>query len=129
MQGALTDAGITAQQLGYINLHGTATPLNDLMEAYAVNGLNAGNVPASSTKALTGHTLGAAGAIEAVFCWLALAKQDGLPKHVWDGVKDSDLADIHLYQGGSLQYPIEHCLSNSFAFGGNNVSLVFSRGK
>lgn len=129
MQGALTDAGITAQQLGYINLHGTATPLNDVMEAYAVNGLGAGNVPASSTKALTGHTLGAAGAIEAVFCWLALVKQDGLPKHVWDGVKDSDLADIHLYQGGSLHYPIEHCLSNSFAFGGNNVSLVFSRGK
>ncbi|MDV6316391.1 beta-ketoacyl-ACP synthase [Idiomarina sp. HP20-50] len=126
MQGALADAGVTAEQLSYINLHGTATPLNDQMEAYAVNELGAAKVPASSTKALTGHTLGAAGAIEAVFCWLALAKQNGLPKHVWDGVKDSEMVDINLYEGG-LAHAIEHCLSNSFAFGGNNVSLVFSR--
>lgn len=129
MQGALSDAGLTAGQLGYINLHGTATPLNDQMEANAVNKLGAAKVPASSTKAMTGHTLGAAGAIEAVFCWLALVKQNGLPKHVWDGVKDTDMADINLYQGDGQQFPVEHCLSNSFAFGGNNVSLVFSRGQ
>jgi len=129
MQGALSDAGLTAKQLSYINLHGTATPLNDKMEAFAVNELGAAQVPASSTKAMTGHTLGAAGAIEAVFCWLALTKQNGLPKHAWDGVKDFDMADINLYQSNSGQQSVEHCLSNSFAFGGNNVSLVFSRGK
>lgn len=129
MQGALSDAELSAEQLSYINLHGTATPLNDKMEAFAVNELGASQVPASSTKALTGHTLGAAGAIEAVFCWLALTQQNGLPKHAWDGVKDSDITDINLYQGDSWQIPVEHCLSNSFAFGGNNVSLVFSRGK
>lgn len=127
MQGAMADAGITADELGYINLHGTATPLNDKMEAYALHQLGLQSVPASSTKGLTGHTLGAAGAIEAVMCWLALTKQNALPRHVWDGEADPELDEITLYQGGAPAKPVQHCLSNSFAFGGNNVSLVFSR--
>lgn len=127
MKGAMADAGISADELGYINLHGTATPLNDKMEAYALHQLRLQAVPASSTKALTGHTLGAAGAIEAVMCWLALTKQNALPYHAWDGEPDPELDEITLYQGGTPTKPVQHCLSNSFAFGGNNVSLVFSR--
>lgn len=129
MQGALTEAGVDVSELSYINLHGTATPLNDKMEAHAVTELGLQHIPASSTKALTGHTLGAAGAIEAVMCWLALSKQSGLPKHAWDRQTDSDIQPLNLYQGESLAKPVKHCLSNSFAFGGNNVSLVFSKGE
>ncbi len=128
MGGALYEAGIETADLGYINLHGTATPLNDKMEAHAVTELGLQRIPASSTKALTGHTLGAAGAIEAVMCWLALERQNGLPKHAWDGQQDPDIKPLNLYQGEPLAKPVNHCLSNSFAFGGNNVSLVFSKG-
>ena len=129
MRGALYEAGIETADLGYINLHGTATPLNDKMEAHAVTELGLQRIPASSTKALTGHTLGAAGAIEAVMCWLALERQNGLPKHAWDGQQDPDIKRLNLYQGEPLAKPVNHCLSNSFAFGGNNVSLVFSKGE
>lgn len=128
MSGALKEANITGEELDYINLHGTATPLNDKMEAHALAELNLQRTPASSTKALTGHTLGAAGAIEAVMCWLALEKQNGLPKHAWDAEPDPEIAQVNLYQGTALNRPVYHCLSNSFAFGGSNVSLVFSKG-
>ncbi|MFC0446156.1 beta-ketoacyl-ACP synthase [Pseudidiomarina halophila] len=127
---ALADAGISPQQLGYINLHGTGTPLNDAMESNAITAVGAAQVAASSTKALTGHTLGAAGAIEAGLCWLALRSERGeLPLHVWDNQIDPELAPISLYdtQKTTATTAIEHCLSNSFAFGGNNVALVFSK--
>lgn len=125
---ALADAGIRAQDLGYINLHGTGTPLNDAMESTAITTIGATQIPASSTKAVTGHTLGAAGAIEAALCWLTLHSREGLlPLHVWDGQIDPELAPISLYH---TQKPtptaVRHCLSNSFAFGGNNVALVLS---
>lgn len=127
MRGALNEAGVKAEQLGYINLHGTATPLNDKMEAHALQALQLQQVPASSTKAMTGHTLGAAGAIEAVMCWLALTNNQ-YPLHAWDGEYDPELAKINLCTRQPEGSVIRHCLSNSFAFGGNNVSLVFSKG-
>ncbi|MGQ4277289.1 beta-ketoacyl-ACP synthase [Pseudidiomarina sp. E22-M8] len=127
---ALEDANISAAQLGYINLHGTGTRLNDAMESNAITTVGAAHVPASSTKAMTGHTLGAAGAIEAALCWLTLRHDQGQrPLHVWDGQVDPELAPISLYhrQNMAPTSDIQHCLSNSFAFGGNNVALVFSK--
>lgn len=129
MREALAQAGISAEQLDYINLHGTATPLNDAMEAAALAGIGAGAVPCSSTKPLTGHALGAAAAIEAAFCWATLADNPEalLPPHWYDGEFDPALAPIALVAPGQrATRPVRHALSNSFAFGGSNASLVFS---
>lgn len=126
MRGALEQAGITPQQVDYLNLHGTGTAHNDRMEALAVSELFAGSPPCSSTKALTGHTLGAAGALEAAFCWLAL-EHGRLPRHVYDGIYDLELAPLALVDDDTPARPLRHALSNSFAFGGNNASLLLSR--
>ncbi|WP_035056691.1 beta-ketoacyl-ACP synthase [Andreprevotia chitinilytica] len=123
---ALARANLSATDIGYVNLHGTATPQNDAMEALTVTGMLPG-VPASSTKSLTGHTLGAAGAIEAAFCWLALTDAEHrLPPHVWDGVADPALPALPLVNVGQTG-EIRAALSNSFAFGGNNIALVLTR--
>jgi 3-oxoacyl-[acyl-carrier-protein] synthase I len=88
-------------------------------------------VPVSSTKPFTGHTLGAAGAIEAGLCWLAM--QDGntsgkLPPHLWDGAADSELPTLNVAEPGtSLGRPLDCVVSNSFAFGGANATLVLAR--
>lgn len=125
MRAALADAGLSPRDIGYVNLHATATQKNDLMEAHAVSRVFADGVPCSGTKPLTGHTLGAAGATEAAFCWLAL--QDGrFPPHVWDGEADPALPQLLVarrgdrFGGGGPRA----CMSNSFAFGGNNAVLV-----
>ena len=94
MSKALSAAGLAAEQIGYLNLHGTATTHNDAMESLAVDALFPAGVPCSSSKPLTGHTLGAAGALEAAFCWLTLSDYNTanrLPPHVWDGVADTQL--------------------------------------
>jgi 3-oxoacyl-[acyl-carrier-protein] synthase-1 len=129
MQRALAEAGLAATDIDYLNLHGTATPHNDAMESLAVAGLFPHGVPCSSTKPLTGHTLGAAGALEAAFCWLCLQpafNPDGrLPPHLWDGVADPDLAPLCLVTPGSRpERRPRRLMSNSFAFGGNNISLI-----
>ena len=126
MRGALEQAGIAPPQVDYLNLHGTGTPHNDRMEALAVSALFADSPPASSTKALTGHTLGAAGALEAAFCWLALT-HGRLPRHVYDGAYDPELAPLALVENDTPAREPCHALSNSFAFGGNNASLLLSR--
>lgn len=129
MHAAIQDAGIEPEDVGYINLHGTATPLNDLMESKAVNQVFGSKVWCGSTKPYTGHTLGAAGAIEAAICWLALrtGSLSSLPVHLWDGVADPDLSSLRLVDpGAKLESPLKYALSNSFAFGGNNVSLLLS---
>ncbi len=128
MRNALLDAGLSAGHIGYVNLHGTATRLNDLMEARAVAETLGVLVPCSSTKPLTGHTLGAAGAVEAALCWLVLTQRGEMrvPPHLWDGVIDPELRPIKLAEQGDL-LASPACLSNSFAFGGNNVSLIFGR--
>lgn len=123
MSKALADAEISASQVDYVNLHGTGTVLNDSMECLAVHKLFGGNVPASSTKALTGHTLGAAGALEAAFCCMAL-KKDFLPAHHFDGVQDPLLPKMNLVTSQNSSKKSKYCISNSFAFGGCNVSLV-----
>lgn len=130
MREALQRAAIGPDAIDYVNLHGTATAQNDQMECLAVNGLFGDRVPVSSTKPLTGHTLGAAGAIEAAIAWLTLADNpDGrLPVHWWDGAVDPALAPVTIAGPGSaLGRPLDYVLSNSFAFGGSNASLVLGR--
>ena len=124
---ALERAELTAADIDYINLHGTATQQNDAMESRAVSELLPG-VPASSTKSLTGHTLGAAGAIEAGLCWLTLTDAQGrLPPHAWDGVPDPALPALPFVAEGSKPGTPRAVVSNSFAFGGNNIALVLTR--
>ncbi|WP_064607837.1 beta-ketoacyl-[acyl-carrier-protein] synthase family protein [Photobacterium sp. J15] len=121
---ALSDAGLSVADIGYINAHGTATPLNDEMEAKAIYRVFGDEVPVSSTKPLTGHTLGAASAVEAAICWHILSYKLPLPVQVNDGEIDSSLAPVKLVDAETeLSRPA--ILSNSFAFGGNNVSLIF----
>src|SRR5262245_4757968 len=131
MQRALARARLAAEQVDYINLHGTATVQNDAMEARVIHDLFGDRVSVSSTKPFTGHTLGAAGAIEAGLCWLAMQddnRSGKLPPHLWDGAADSALPVLNVAQpGASLGHPLRYALSNSFAFGGANATLVLAR--
>ncbi len=129
MQGALDDAGLAAADVDYVNLHGTATPLNDKMESQAMAQVFGLETACSSTKPFTGHTLGAAGAVEAGICWITLVATDGwLPPQIWDGIADPQLPAINLVapqaQPGKA---VRRALSNSFAFGGNNIALLLER--
>ena len=126
MHIALKRAGLQPHQIGYLNLHGTATPHNDAMESHAVAQVFPQGVPCSSTKPMTGHTLGAAGALEAAFCWLSLTHGNALAPHIWDGEPDPALPALNWVTPGQTLVPApQRCLmSNSFAFGGNNVSLI-----
>lgn len=124
MRKALTSAKLEPEHIGYLNLHGTATQHNDAMESLAVASLFPQGVACSSTKPMSGHTLGAAGALEAAFCWLSLV-HDRVPPHVWDGQADPALPALQWAQTGDTLK--KRCLmSNSFAFGGNNVSLIIA---
>jgi 3-oxoacyl-[acyl-carrier-protein] synthase I len=129
MAKALAAAGISADQVDYLNLHGTATTHNDAMESQAVQAVFPHGVPCSSSKPMVGHTLGAAGALEAAFCWLTLSTYNPeqlLPPHLWDGQADPALPTLNLVQPGtqlSSSRP-RRLMSNSFAFGGNNISLL-----
>jgi len=128
MQRALESAAIAPEQVGYINLHGTATPQNDAMEIKAVRQIfSAQHVALSSTKHKTGHCLGAAGAIEAFICTQLLKDQNWLPLHQHTEI-DPDLADQHYVTDSQQTGNIKYVLSNSFAFGGSNISLLFGVG-
>ena len=131
MQRALDDAGITPDDIDYLNLHGTATVLNDVMESKAVNTLFGADLAVSSSKGMTGHTLGAAAALELAFCWLLLTSDDErgtLIPNVNEDERDSGLAPLSLVKKGMvLGRKTSTCQSNSFAFGGNNLSIVISR--
>ncbi|WFS19309.1 beta-ketoacyl-[acyl-carrier-protein] synthase family protein [Pseudomonas sp. 905_Psudmo1] len=129
MEKALANAGIAASEIDYLNLHGTATRHNDVMESKAVHALFPAGLPCSSSKPMTGHTLGAAGALEAAFCWLTLSEYNRdalLPPHLWDGQHDPELAPLELVQPGArlARDQGRYLMSNSFAFGGNNVALI-----
>jgi len=125
MKAALLNAVLESAQVGYVNLHGTGTELNDKAEALAMRELFGGSPPsASSTKPVMGHTLGAAGALEAAVCWMVLTEKRGLPVHCWDGEKDDELPFFPFVND---QEAPSVCMSNSFAFGGCNVSLILGR--
>ena len=121
MEAALGSAGLAPADIGYINLHGTATPANDAAEGRAVAALFGEGVPCSSTKGATGHTLGAAGAVEAVICALALADEflPGSP-----GTRELDPAIPIDYLLAGRPAPLRATLTNSFGFGGSNCSLI-----
>jgi 3-oxoacyl-[acyl-carrier-protein] synthase-1 len=124
MADALAMAGLRASDIDYINLHGTATPSNDAAETQAVSALFGADTPCSSTKGATGHTLGAAGGLEAVIC--ALALQHGLlPGGLHTRQLDPALALNYLL--ANREQAVRRVLSNSFGFGGTNCSLVFGR--
>ena len=133
MRLALVDAGLAPGDIGYVNLHGTATPLNDAMEGKAVHQLFGSTTPCSSTKAMTGHTLGAASACEAAFLWLSLHPDynDGmLPPHLWDGEPDPAIPVLNLVAGGlRIAAGRRAMISNSFAFGGSNFALILGQGR
>lgn len=129
MGKALDNAGLEPAHIHYLNLHGTATPHNDAMESLAVDTLFGAGLPCSSSKPMTGHTLGAAGALEAAFCWLSLSRHNPLgllPPHLWDGQPDPALPELTLVDGSQrlATHGPRRLMSNSFAFGGNNVSLI-----
>ncbi|WP_166212776.1 beta-ketoacyl-[acyl-carrier-protein] synthase family protein [Cognatiluteimonas telluris] len=124
MADALARAGIDAGQVGYLNLHGTATPANDAVEARAVAALFPDTLHASSTKGWTGHTLGAAGIVESIFALLAL--QDALlPGTLNSTVRDAACGPQIRFD--NAERAIDFAMNNSFGFGGNNCSLVFGR--
>lgn len=131
MRKALAAANIRADQVDYLNLHGTATLHNDAMESHAVQAIFPHGVPCSSSKSLVGHTLGAAGALEAAFCWLTLSAYNPhqlLPPHLWDGQADPALPALNLVAPGTRLSNTRprRLMSNSFAFGGNNISLLLA---
>ena len=124
MRQALADAGATVADIDYINLHGTATPNNDSAEGHAVASLFGTRVPASSTKGVTGHTLGAAGALEISISAVALA-EGLLPGSVHTRKLDPSIPiDYVLASRGA---PLNRAMSNSFGFGGTNGTLIFKR--
>jgi 3-oxoacyl-[acyl-carrier-protein] synthase-1 len=132
MRQALHEAHLQAADIHYLNLHGTGTPLNDAMEAKAIRRL-LGQLPCSSTKPTIGHCLGAAGAMEIGFCWLALQRGGNgvypLLPHAWDGAPDATLPALHLVRCGDMLEQREpvYFMSNSFAFGGNNCAVIIGR--
>jgi 3-oxoacyl-[acyl-carrier-protein] synthase II len=128
MKQALEDAGAEPAQVGYINAHGTSTDLNDKMETLAIKrlfGQHAKKVSISSTKSMTGHLIGAAGAVEAIFTVKAL-KTGIVPPTINLDNPDPE-CDLDYTPHKAAQRTMEWALSNSFAFGGQNASLVFKR--
>ena len=125
MERALTSAGVSAAAIDYINLHGTATPVGDAAEDHAVFDLFGPHTPCSSTKGFTGHTLGASGAVEAIFA--ALAIQHGfMPGSPHTRTVDPAFKSCYLCVGAPAR--VDRVISNSFGFGGANCSLVLGRG-
>jgi 3-oxoacyl-[acyl-carrier-protein] synthase-1 len=124
MQLALADAGLEPSDIDYINLHGTGTPSNDRAESHAVTCVFGTATPCSSTKGATGHTLGAAGALEAVIGALAL-RRGLMPAGV--NTKQVDPALTAHYLTSRRIGPVARVLSNSFGFGGTNCSLILGR--
>lgn len=130
MKNAIEDAGITPVDIGYINAHGTSTLYNDKFETQAIKNIfkeNAKNVPISSTKSMTGHLLGAAGAVEAIVC--AKSLEDGyIPATINHQVTDPDL-DLNFVPNTGIEKEYDYALSNAFGFGGHNATLVLKKYK
>ncbi|HXU76264.1 MAG TPA: beta-ketoacyl-[acyl-carrier-protein] synthase family protein, partial [Methylomirabilota bacterium] len=127
MSAAAASASLTPDRIGYINAHGTGTPLNDSAEAAAINrwaGALAASLPVSSTKSSIGHLLGAAGAVESVVCLMALKEQWLPPTSTLENPEP--LCAFPIVRK-PVDAKIDYALSNSFGFGGANASLIFRR--
>lgn len=128
MQMALKDAELKPEQLSYVNAHGTSTPVGDVLEASAIKrimGDHAKKIWVSSTKSMTGHALGAAGAIESAFCIMAIKDQIVPPTINLENVEDG--CDLDFVPKTARDGKINHVLNNSFGFGGTNACLIFSK--
>ncbi|HET9905558.1 MAG TPA: beta-ketoacyl-ACP synthase II [Anaerolineales bacterium] len=128
MKLALENAELTVNDIGYINAHGTSTPLNDKSETAAIKtvfGEQAYNIPVSSTKSMTGHLLGASGAVEAVFSIMAI--RDGILPATINYQTPDPQCDLDYVPNEPRKVSPRHVMSNSFGFGGHNATLIFSR--
>ena len=129
---ALKDGNLTIEDIDYINAHGTSTPLNDKMETVAIKkafGEQAYNIPVSSTKSMTGHLLGAAGAIESIACLLAI-NQSIIPPTINHFTDDPGLdPKLNLTFNKAQERNVDVALSNTFGFGGHNFSIIFKKFK
>jgi 3-oxoacyl-[acyl-carrier-protein] synthase II len=128
MRMALNDGGFQPEDIDYINAHGTSTQLNDKSETAAIKtvfGEQAPNTPISSTKSMTGHLLGASGALEAVICCKALQSQIAPPTINYE-TPDPE-CDLDYIPNKARQFKIERVMSNSFGFGGHNATIIISR--
>ncbi|OOF70754.1 beta-ketoacyl-[acyl-carrier-protein] synthase II [Rodentibacter caecimuris] len=128
-RNALKSAALSPEQVGWINLHGTGTIHNDQMESLAVSTVFGNQVPCTTTKPYTGHTLGAAGALEAAILWATISReynsQGILPPQLWDCIRDSNLPNITITDTNSCWSDSRRIgASSSFAFGGNNTVLI-----
>lgn len=124
IQTALDKANLKPEDIDYINLHGTGTISNDLMEANAVYKVFGNRVPASSTKPFTGHCLGAAAAVETYICYEILKGKRDLPIHDFDGEYDRTLPEINLVTKNTFPAYIKNCMCTSFGFGGTNAVII-----
>jgi 3-oxoacyl-[acyl-carrier-protein] synthase II len=130
MEKALVHSGVARDEIGYINAHGTSTELNDLFETLAIKkvfGAHAGTIPVSSSKSMLGHTIGAAGAIEAIITILSL--EQGIITPTINLDNPDPLLDLDYVPNRSRIHDFRVALSNSFGFGGHNATLVFKREK
>lgn len=133
IKNALKNANLNPRDIDYVNLHGTGTKFNDSMEAKAIKEVFGDyKVPLSTTKPITGHTLGAAGAIEAAILWQTIKNGTKLPIQVWDEEPDEDTKELNFVSSVSKEKTLSPqklniCMSNSFAFGGANASLILGR--
>ena len=129
MERAIQDAGITKSGIGYINAHGTATPLNDKVETYAIKkvfGGRAYEIPISSTKSMTGHLIGGTASLETAICILSMC-EGMLPPTINLDNPDPE-CDLNYIPNKALKASVSYCLNNAFAFGGQNAVLVIGKG-
>ena len=127
MKNALSDANLNPEDVDYINAHGTSTPQGDIAETLSIKQVfgESTKVPVSSTKSMTGHLLGAAGAVEAAFSVLALKEQVLPPTINLD--EPDEQCDLDYVPHTARDATVKHALSNSFGFGGTNGTLIFTR--
>lgn len=130
MRAALNQAGIPAGEIGYINAHGTSTPLNDKTETQAIKkvfGKQAYDVPVSSTKSMTGHLIGGAAGLETAICVMAMQK--GMLPPTMNLCNPDPECDLNYIPGHALAREVRYCMNNAFAFGGQNICLVLEKGE
>lgn len=126
MKAALKEAGLVPEKIDYINLHGTGTVSNDLMEANAVYNIFKDKVPVSATKPMTGHCLGASASIETALCCIMLEKGQAFP-HIYDGEYDPKLPPLKLVQKNDTTERLNYIMCNAFGFGGTNAVMILGK--